>query len=355
MTESSLNERGLSIMDYDHTFQALADKSIAGEALTRVECQTILHCPDAHILDLLSATFRVREHFCGRRVHLHMLINAKSGLCPEDCHYCSQSRISTADIERYPMVSMQRLLEQAHVAKQARCRRYCIVISTRGATQREVNFIAQAVRRIRDEVGIACCCSLGLISEEQAQQLYEAGVEQYNHNINTSEQYYPQICTTHTYQDRIETLGAARRAGLKLCSGAIFGQGESEEDIIDIALVLRELEPQSIPVNFLFAIKGTPFGHYKQSLSPNDCLRILCLVRLLNPGQEVRLSAARERYLRSLQPLALYVANSVFVSGYLTEPGQDYQETWQMIADLGFELEEHPINEETTCTPHACS
>ncbi len=342
-------------MDHDHAFQALADKSIVGEVLTRVECQAILHCPDAHILDLLSATFRVREHFCGRRVHLHMLINAKSGLCPEDCHYCSQSRISTADIKRYPMVSMQRLLEQARVAKQARCRRYCIVISTRGATQREIDFIAQAVRRIRAEVGIACCCSLGLISEEQAQQLYEAGVEQYNHNINTSEQYYPQICTTHTYQDRIETLGAARRAGLKLCSGAIFGQGESEEDIIDIALALRELEPQSIPVNFLFAIKGTPFEHYRQSLSPNDCLRILCLVRLLNPGQEVRLSAARERYLRSLQPLALYVANSVFVSGYLTEPGQDYQETWQMIADLGFELEEHPINEEITCVPDARS
>jgi biotin synthase len=342
-------------MDHDNYFQVLADKSLAGEALTHAECQAILRSSDRQILDLLSATFRVREHFCGRRVHLHMLINAKSGLCPEDCHYCSQSRISSAEIERYPMVNMQRLLEQAHAAKKARCRRYCIVISTRGATQRELDFVAQAVRRIREEVGIACCCSLGLISEEKAHQLYEAGVEQYNHNINTSEHYYPQICTTHTYQDRIETLQAARRAGLKLCSGAIFGQGESEEDIIDIALALRELEPQSIPVNFLFAIKGTPFESYKQSLSPYDCLRILCLIRLLNPRQEVRLSAARERYLRTLQPLALYAANSVFVSGYLTEPGQDYQETWQMITDLGFELEEHSESEETTCLSDVCS
>lgn len=336
-------------MDYNQRFQVLADKSLAGEALTRAECQEILHSSDAQILDLLSATFRIREHFCGRRVHLHMLSNAKSGLCPEDCHYCSQSRISTAEIERYPMVNMQRLLEQAHEAKKARCRRFCIVISTRGATQREIDFIAQAVRRIRAEVGIACCCSLGLISEEKAHQLYEAGVEQYNHNINTSEHYYPQICTTHTYQDRVSTLQAARRAGLKLCSGAIFGQGESEEDIIDIVQALRELEPQSIPVNFLFAIKGTPFERYKQYLSPYDCLRILCLVRMLNPRQEVRLSAARERYLRTLQPFALYAANSVFVSGYLTEPGQDYQETWQMIADLGFELEEHAEGEETQC------
>src|SRR5690348_5529925 len=217
-------------------FQSLAEKSIAGMVLTRDECSTVLHCPDEHILDLLSATYRVRQHFCGKRVHFHMLINAKSGLCPEDCHYCSQSRISTAEIERYPMVSMQRLLEQAHAAKKARCRRYCIVISTRGANQREIDFITQAVRRIREEVGIACCCRLGLMAEEKARLLYEAGVEQYSHNINTSEHYYPQICTTHTYQDRIEALQAARRAGVKLCSGAIFGQGESEEDISDIAL-----------------------------------------------------------------------------------------------------------------------
>lgn len=342
-------------MNHADYFQQLADKSMAGEALIRAECRAILRCPDARILDLLSATFRVRERFCGRRVHLHMLINAKSGLCPEDCHYCSQSRISTAEIERYPMVSMQRLLERAHEAKKARCRRYCIVISTRGATQREIDFIARAVRRIKEEVGIACCCSLGLISEEKARQLYEAGVEQYNHNLNTSERYYPQICTTHTYQDRLETLQEVRRAGLQLCSGAIFGQGESEEDIIDIALALRKLNPQSIPVNFLFAIKGTPFERHKQYLSPYDCLRILCLVRLLNPRQEVRLSAARERYLRTLQPLALYAANSVFVSGYLTEPGQDYQETWQMIADLGFELVEHADGEAALDASEMCS
>ncbi|QBD83623.1 biotin synthase BioB [Ktedonosporobacter rubrisoli] len=306
------------------------------------------------MLDLLSATFRVREHFCGRRVHLHMLINAKSGLCPEDCHYCSQSRISTAEIERYPMVSMERLLAGARAAKEARCRRYCIVISTRGATRREIEFVARAVRKIRAEVDIACCCSMGLISEEKARALYEAGVEQYNHNLNTSEHYYPQICTTHTYQDRLETLMGARSAGLKLCSGAIFGQGESQEDIIDIALALRELEPQSIPVNFLFAIKGTPFEGIKRDLSPYDCLRILCLIRLLNPRQEVRLSAAREIYLRSLQPLAFYAANSVFVSGYLTEPGQNYQETWRMIEDMGFELEEH-AESEAACEGEECS
>ncbi len=325
-------------------FQTLADKAIAGEVLTREECRAVLRCPDDQVLALLDATYRVREQFCGRRVHLHMLINAKSGLCPEDCHYCSQSRISTAEIERYPMVSIQKLLEGARKAKDAHCRRYCIVISTRGATNHEIAFLSKAVRRIKEEVDIAICCSLGLISEEKARVLYEAGVEQFNHNLNTSERYYAQICTTHTYQDRVDTLHAARRAGLKLCTGAIFGQGESEEDIIDVALALRELDPQSIPINFLLPIEGTPFAGYNY-LQPYDCLRILCLMRLVNPRQELRISAGREVHLRSLQPLALYAANSVFVSGYLTTPGQDYQETQQMIKDLGFELEEHGEDE----------
>lgn len=321
-------------------FQIFADKAIAGDVLSREECLAILRSPDSQILELLSAAYRVRERFCGKRVHLHMLINAKSGLCPEDCHYCSQSRISTAEIERYPMVSVQKLLEGARKAKEAHCRRYCIVISTRGANQREIDFLSRAVRRIKEEVDIAICCSLGLLSEEKARALYDAGVEQLNHNLNTSERYYPEICTTHTYQERIDTLHAARSAGLKLCSGAIFGQGESEDDIVDVALALRDLAPQSIPVNFLLPIQGTPFAetHY---IRPYDCLRILCLMRLVNPAQELRVSAGREVHLRSLQPLALYAANSLFVSGYLTTPGQAYQETSQMIHDLGFEIEEY--------------
>lgn len=322
-------------------FRALAAKAIAGETLSRDECQTVLRCPDARILELLDATYRVRRHFCGNRVHLHVLINAKSGLCPEDCHYCSQSKVSTAEIERYPLVSFERLLEGARQAKAARSRRYCIVISGRGATPHEVQYLADAIRRIKSEVDIGICCSVGLLSEESAGVLRASGVEQLNHNLNTSERFYPEICTTHSYQDRMETLAAARRAGLNLCSGAIFGQGETEDDVIDVALALRELQPQSIPVNFLIAIPGTPFAGIND-LTPHDCLRMLCLMRLLNPSQEIRVSAGREVHLRALQPLALYAANSVFVSGYLTTPGQSYQETWKMIEDLGFEIDEGP-------------
>jgi biotin synthase len=320
-------------------FQTLADKALNEQILTREECQAVLNCPDQRMLELLDATYKVRLHFCGKRVHLHMLINAKSGICPEDCHYCSQSKISTAQIERYPLVSLQKLLEGAQQAKAAHCLRYCIAISTRGATNREIDFIANAVRRIKEEVEIAVCCTVGIITEEKARRLYEAGVEQLNHNLNTSERYYPEICSTHTYQDRLDTLHAARRAGLQLCSGAIFGQGESQDDIIDIALALRELAPQSIPVNFLLAIPGTPFAE-KEALTPYGCLRILCLMRLMNPRQEIRVSAGREAHIRSLQPMALFAANSVFVSGYLTTEGQGYQDTRRMIQDLGFEIQE---------------
>ncbi len=324
-------------------FQALANKAIAGETLSQEECQSVLRCPDEALLELLAATYRVRQRFCGNRVHLHMLINAKSGLCPEDCHYCSQSAVSSAEIEKYPLVAVDHLIAGARKAKEARSRRYCIVLSGRGATDHEVDYLADAVRRIKSEVDIGICCSVGLLTEERARRLREAGVEQLNHNLNTSERYYPEICTTHTYQDRMNTLLAARSAGLNLCTGAIFGQGETEDDVVDVALALRELQPQSIPVNFLLAIPGTPFGDLNEVdvLTPSRCLRILCLMRLLNPAQEIRVSAGREAHLRGMQPLALYAANSVFVSGYLTTPGQDYRETWQMIHDLGFEIEEH--------------
>src|SRR5947207_10027356 len=140
-------------------FQSLADQAIAGQVLSREECQAVLRCPDQHTLALLDAAYQVRYHFCGKSVHLHMLMNAKSGLCPEDCHYCSQSRISTADIERYPMVNIDKLLEGARAAKEAHCRRYCIVISTRGANNREISFLTKAVRRIKEEVDIGICCS----------------------------------------------------------------------------------------------------------------------------------------------------------------------------------------------------
>lgn len=319
-------------------FQSLADKAFRNEALTRAECLTVLGAPEERLLALLDAAFTVRERYFGRTVRLQMLLNAKSGACQEDCHYCSQSSVSTAEIERYGLRSRQEMIEGARRAAAARAQRYCIVISGRSPLDREISSIAEAVQDIKKEIPIQVCCSLGLLSEEQARTLKVAGVDRINHNLNTSESYHETICTTHTFRDRLATLQHARAAGLEICSGGIVGMGESDDDIIDLALALRDVKPDSIPLNTLHPVPGTPLERCRD-LTPQRCLKILCLFRFLHPRTEIRMAGGRELNLRSLQPLALYVADSLFVDGYLTTPGQPAPEVWNMISDLGFDLE----------------
>ena len=322
-------------MDY----QNLAEKSLRGEVLNREEMRNVLGTPAGETQPLLQAAFRIREHFWGRKVHLHMLTNARSGLCPEDCHYCSQSAVSKASIAKYPLLPRERLLEGAHRAKAARAVRYCIVTSGRGPTDQDIDALASIVREIRERVEINICCSLGLMTEEQATRLKAAGVERVNHNLNTSRRFHPAICTTHTYDDRVRTVENVRRAGLSTCCGGIVGMGETDEDLMDLALSLRELDVASIPVNFLHPIPGTPLEGSRQ-LTPEHCLKALCLFRFLNPAKEIRVAGGRELNLRSQQPLALYPANSLFVDGYLTTPGQSAADTHCMIEAHGFEVDD---------------
>lgn len=321
-------------MDYEK----LAEKSLEGLLLSRQEMAAVLNAPDGDLLALLNAAFLVRQHYYGKRVQLHLLINAKSGLCPEDCAYCSQSRVSTAPIDKYPFLPQERLIEGAVRAKKAGVYRYCIVTSGRSPTEREVDQVAEVVREIKKAVDINICCCLGLLTEEKALKLKEAGVERVNHNLNTSRRFYPQICSTHTYDDRVETVQNVRKAGISTCCGGIIGMGETEQDIMDLALALRELDVDSIPVNFLHPIPGTPLEGMHH-LTPQRCLRALCLFRFLNPSKEVRVAGGRELNLRSMQAFSLYPANSIFVNGYLTTPGQRASEAHRMIEDLGFEVE----------------
>ena len=213
-----------------------------------------------------------------------------------------------------------------------------MVISGRSPLQSEIAQISKAVKRIKEEIPIQICCSLGLLNGDQARQLKAAGVDRINHNLNTSEAFHPSICTTHTYQDRLNTLLHARAAGLELCCGGIVGMGERDEDLVDLAIALQNVQPDSIPLNMLYPVEGTPFEEQKD-LTPTRCLKILCLFRFLHPKTEIRAAGGRERNLRSLQPLALYVADSLFVDGYLTTPGLAHQEVWKMIEDMGFTVE----------------
>ncbi|MFQ5851611.1 MAG: biotin synthase BioB [Candidatus Binatia bacterium] len=319
-------------------YDLLADKSLENEILTPEEMISVLQAPDENLPELLHAAFRVRHHHFGKRVLIHVLMNAKSGLCLEDCHYCSQSSVSTALIDRYPLLPKERLVEGARRAKEAGAIRYCMVNSGRGPTQRETEEMAEVVREIKENVPISICCSLGLLTETKAKVLKEAGVERVNHNLNTSRRHHSNICTTHTYEDRVKTVEHVKAVGLSPCCGGIIGMGEKDDDIMYLALALRRLDVESIPVNFLHPIPGTPLEGVNH-LTPQRCLKTLCLFRFINPTKEIRVAGGRELNLRSLQPLSLYPANSIFVNGYLTTPGQNASDAHRMIEDLGFELE----------------
>ncbi|MBX3334943.1 MAG: biotin synthase BioB [Nitrospira sp.] len=316
----------------------LADKALNDEPLTLTECRSVLETPNDDLLALLHAAFQVRSKYFGRTVRLQMLQNAKSGACQEDCHYCSQSSISTAPIERYSLLPQKQMIEGARQAAASKAQRYCIVISGRSPLDREIDEIAGAVRSIKQDVPIQICCSLGLMSESQAKRLKAAGVDRVNHNLNTSEAFHSSICTTHTFQDRLSTIKNARAAGLEICSGGIVGMGETDEDLIELATALQDVKPDSIPLNMLTPVSGTPFEQ-ANNLTPQRCLKVLCLFRFLHPRTEIRIAGGREHNLRSLQPLALYPADSVFVNGYLTTPGAPAPEVWGMIEDLGFTIE----------------
>ena len=318
-------------------WHALAAEVLAGQPITRDEAGAVLASPDPELLDLLAASYRVRHHFFGNTVQLFFLMNAKSGLCPEDCGYCSQSKVSEAEIPRYNLLSAPKLLEAARLAAERQSKTFCIVISARGPSEREIDFVCSVVPQIKRQYGLNVCACLGLLSPEQASRLAAAGVDKVNHNLNTGESYYSEVCSTHTYADRVATLAACRSAGLQLCSGGIMGMGETAEDLVDMAFALQKLEVESIPLNFLNAIDGTPLEQTNQ-LTPRDCLRGLAMMRLVNPAAEIRIAGGREIHLGSLQPLGLYPANSIFVGDYLTTEGQLPEADYKMIEELGFTI-----------------
>lgn len=326
-----------------HAFAAgpwhgFAQRSLAGELLERDECRAVLNAPPDALLPLLDAAFQVRHATFGRRVHIHVLDNAKRGACPEDCGFCSQSSRFGSPGGEAPIKSVDELLAGARRAAETRAKRYCMVTATRGPSARDLDVICEATRRIKAELDIEICASLGLLTPEKAQRLAEAGVDRFNHNLETSERYFGEVVTTHTWADRVATLRMARDAGMTTCGGGIVGLGETDEDLIDLALSLRELAVDSVPLNFLDPRPGTPMAA-RVRVEPMYALRALCLFRFLHPRADLRVAGGREVVLRSLQAMALYPANSIFTSGYLTTGGATPDHDHQMIRDLGFELE----------------
>jgi biotin synthase len=318
---------------------AIVEKALINEPLDRDAALAVLASGDDELMDVVAAAFKVRLKYFGRRVKLNYLVNIKSGLCPEDCFYCSQRAGSAADVLKYTWLKPEEVLASAEAGVAGGARRVCMVASGRGPNDREITKVAGMIETFKQQnPDVEVCACLGLLSDGQAEVLKQAGTTAYNHNLNTAEDHYADICSTHTFADRAATVEKAKGAGLSPCSGLIAGMGETDEDLVSVAFALRELEPDSVPVNFLIPFDGTPLGT-EWNLTPQRCLRILAMVRFVCPTAEVRLAGGREIHLRSLQPLALHIVNSIFLGDYLTSEGQAGAKDLEMIADAGFTVE----------------
>lgn len=316
----------------------LADASLSGRPLSPEEALSLLREEETDLMDAVAAAARVRRAFFGNLVKVNYLVNLKSGLCPEDCGYCSQRLGSEAEILKYSWLSEDEARRQAEFGLAGGASRVCLVASGRGPSHRDVERVASMTASIKAaHPGTEVCACLGILREGQAQRLQEAGADAYNHNLNTAPSHYQEICSTHAFEDRVATVEHARGAGLSPCSGLIVGMKETDEQIVEAVQALRDIGADSIPVNFLIPFDGTPLAGTHE-LTPQKCLRILCMVRLMCPDREVRIAGGREMHLRSLQPLSLHVANSLFLGDYLTSEGQAAEEDLDMIVDGGFAI-----------------
>jgi len=318
-------------------YQNLISTSRAGEIQSLTAYRSLLIDDEVRLLPLLDAAFQVREFYHGREVTIHIINNARNGHCSEDCSYCAQARTSSAAISKYTTKSDTEILHEAERAHAAGAYRYCLVYAGRGMNMERINHLETLIRTIKKNYPLEVCVSAGIINQEAASLLKQAGLDRLNHNLNTAPARYNQICTTHTFEDRLNTLDAARKAGLEVCSGIIAGMGESADELIELALTLRKLEARSIPINFLLAIPGSMLSA-TGNLNPQYCLRILCLFRFINPTAEIRIAAGREEHLRSMEVMGLYPANSLFMDGYLNTRGNSKRQTLEMIRDAGFTI-----------------
>ncbi|MBF0444503.1 MAG: biotin synthase BioB [Magnetococcales bacterium] len=319
-------------------YQQLTKTALEGGVLFQGDGMRILTDPNVELLPLMQAAFEVRRHYFGLGVRVHILNNVQNGLCPEDCNYCAQAVDSEAPIVKYKIKPDEEIMAGAKAAYETGAYRYCIVLSGREPDKKRVDEMSALVKKIRAAYPVEVCLSAGFIDKEAASQLKEAGLSRYNHNLNTAESHYGEICTTHSYAQRLATLEAAKGVGLEVCSGMIIGMGESPGEIWTVAQKLRELNARSIPLNFYVHVEGAKLGERHQ-LTPEYCLRALALFRFSNPDAEIRAAGGREVNLRSLESLALYPANSLFSEGYLNVGGHGSDRTMQMIADAGFSVE----------------
>lgn len=316
-------------------FDRLATDILDGGSATAEDALAILQATDGEFVQLAAAAGRLRRAHFANTVKVNYLVNLKSGLCPENCSYCSQALGSRAPILKYSWLSRDETLRQATAGVRGGASRVCMVASGRGPSERDIDRVVEMTEALKDEhADIEVCACLGLLKDGQAERLKEAGVDAYNHNINTAASHHDAIVQTHTYEDRVDTITKASSAGLSPCSGLIAGLGESDEQLVEALFALKALDADSIPINFLIPFDGTPLQNTWE-LTPIRCIKILAMARFVCPDKEIRIAGGRELHLRSLQAVALQIANSIFLGDYLTSEGQAARDDLRMLHDNG--------------------
>ena len=318
----------------------MTEKALAGGVLAPDDLLSLSEVTGSDLHLLFAEASRIRERYSGSAVSLCSIINAKSGRCPENCAFCAQSSAHTANVQVYPLVDENEIVRCAKNAGLNGARCYGIITSGTGIKPgEELDKICRSLRRIKEETSIESACSLGIMDIETALLLKQAGMVTYHHNLETSRSFFPSICTTHDYQDDVETISAAKRAGLKVCSGGIFGLGESFAQRVEMAETLRELDVDTVPINFLNPIEGTRLAD-ANLLSPMECLKIIAIYRFMLPEKNLMVCGGREKNLRELQSwIFLAGANGMMTGNYLTTPGRPPEQDRQMLIDLELTLE----------------
>ena len=305
-----------------------------GEPITPEQALRLIALPDAELPTLVALAHRVRVRYCGEAVEVESLISAKTGACPEDCAFCSQSARFPSPIEVHPFLPTKQVLASAKSAEELGATQFCIVVAVRGPDRGLMDMVLDAVAAIQRETSLDVHCSLGILTREQARELAQSGVARYNHNLETARSYFPQIVSTHTWEERAETCRLVREEGMELCSGGIFGMGETWEQRVEFACELRELGPAEIPLNFLNPRPGTPLGD-RPLLPPLEAIRICAIWRLFFPRETIRYAGGREAVLRDLQALGLLAGvNGLIMGNYLTTTGRSPEEDLRMLDDL---------------------
>jgi len=318
----------------------IEQKVIGGAEISEEDAIKIAVADNDCIYDIIASANRIRCKFKGDKINLCSIINAKSGSCSEDCSFCSQSSKSSSEVAKYPLVQLEKIVGDAKNAGESGAGRFGIVTSGKGVTSVDLQTIADSIEEISNSSSLKPCASLGILTKNQLLALKKAGLKRYHHNLETSESFFSNICTTHTYQEDIDTIRLAKELGIEVCCGGIFGLGEAPEQRVELALTIRELNVDSVPLNFLNPMKGTKLADMPL-LPPIEALKIIAMFRFLLPDKDIKVAGGRSVVLRDLQSLIFAAgANSMMIGNYLTTKGRQLEDDLKMVEDLGLKTED---------------